>query len=85
MTALRTTSATVSFSAPFMLKGRTEIYPAGSYEVETDEEIVEANGRTVYLRVATLLYIRSPGMARTLRIDPDDLHRALAADRLGQR
>lgn len=80
MTALRTTSATVSFSAPFTLKGRTETYPAGRYEVETDEEIIEGNGRTVYLRVATLLHIRSPGMTRTLKIDPEDLQRALARD-----
>ena len=82
--ALRTTGTTVSFGAPFTLKGRAESFPAGVYEVETDEEIVEGNGRTVYLRVATLLHIRSRGMTRTLKVDPDDLDRALAGDRAMQ-
>lgn len=79
--ALRTTSMTVSFSAAFTLKGRPETFPAGSYEVETDEDVVEGNGRSAYVRVATLLHVRSPGMTRTLAVDPDDLERALAADR----
>jgi len=79
--ALRTSSRTIRFARPFTLKGRTETYPAGSYEVETDEEGVEGNGRTVYLRVATLLHIRTPGMTRTLTVDPEEIERALDRDR----
>lgn len=84
MMALRTTRTTVSFAAPFKLKGIDTPQPAGSYEVETDEEIIEGNGRSVYVRVATLMFLRSPGMVRTVTIDPADLERALAKDRAGE-
>jgi len=77
---LRTTRSTVNFTAPFTLKALAGPQPAGLYDVETEEEIVEGNARTVYIRIATLLYVRSPGMTRTVTIDPDDLRRALAED-----
>src|SRR5690348_5630439 len=37
---MRTTSRTVTFSRPFMLSGIVEPQPAGSYTVETDEELI---------------------------------------------
>ncbi|MBD3760127.1 hypothetical protein [Rhizorhabdus sp.] len=79
--ALRTTPSSVSFSHPFALKGVDGPLPAGSYEVETEEEIIETLHRMVYVRVATLLIIRSPGMTRTVTVDPGDLQMALERDR----
>ncbi len=79
--ALRTTPSSVSFSRPFELKGVDGPLPAGSYEVETEEEIIETLHRTVYVRVATLLIIRSTGMTRTVTVDPSDLETALERDR----
>lgn len=79
--ALRTTPSSVSFSRPFELKGVDGPLPAGSYEVETEEEIIETMHRTVYVRVATLLIIRSTGMTRTVTVDPGDLETALERDR----
>ena len=78
---LRTTRSTIGFAAPFRLKGRPETFEAGSYEVETEEEAIDAGQHIVYLRVATLLYVRSPGMTRTLTVDPGDLQSALARDK----
>jgi hypothetical protein len=80
--ALRTTKSAVVFAAPFTLKAvNGEILPAGNYEVETDEEVIEGNERTIYRRVATLLFVRSGGTTRTVTVEPLDLAQALANDR----
>ena len=56
---VRTTTRTVTFARPFMLKGIDEEQPAGSYTVETDEELLEGASVPAYRRIATL--IRLPG------------------------
>lgn len=81
MTRLRTTRSSVTFDAPFKLKSFDEPRPAGTYEVDTYEEIIQGNARTVYRRVATLLYLRSSGMTRNVAVDPNELQDALARDR----
>jgi len=79
--SIRTTCSTVTFRNPFSLRNVSGIQSAGTYDVETDEEIIEGNDRTVFRRVATLLYIRSTGITRACTIDPKDLAAALAQDR----
>src|SRR6185295_18120733 len=37
----RTTSKTVTFALPFLLKGVDRVLPAGDYRVVTDEELME--------------------------------------------
>ena len=78
---IRTTKSTVTFRSPFRVKGMSEQQPAGTYEVETDEEAIEGNDRTVYRRVATLLILKDAGHTRTVTIDPASLEAALATDR----
>jgi hypothetical protein len=78
---LRTTRSTITFTAPFTLAGLGETHPAGTYELETDEEIIEGNAHTVYRRVATILFVRQTGMRRALTVDPKDLEDALVKDR----
>ena len=80
--ALRTTRSSITFTAPFDLKGIAGTLPAGSYDVETEEEIIETMTHTVYLRVATLLYVRTIGMTRTLTVDPQALQDALDRGRM---
>lgn len=80
--AVRTTRSEVTFLAPFVLAELDEPQPAGSYVVETDEEIIEGNERTAYVRVATLLYLESGAMTRVVSIDPTGLQAALANDAL---
>jgi hypothetical protein len=53
--AMRTTRSEVTFTASFNLPELEAPQPAGTYKVETDEEIVEGNERTVYVRRAILL------------------------------
>jgi hypothetical protein len=78
--ALRTTRSSVTFQAPFRLAALDEVLPAGSYEIEAEEEVIERNARTAYVRVATLLYLRTTGMLQIVAIDPQDLRSALEAD-----
>ncbi|MGV3481060.1 MAG: hypothetical protein ACO1O3_14005 [Sphingobium sp.] len=78
--SIRTTSGTATFAAPFRLKGVNETLPPGTYQVETDEEVVEGNARTVFRRVATLFYVPTASGMRVCTVDADDLAAALAAD-----
>jgi hypothetical protein len=77
---IRTTKSTVTFRAPFQVKGMSEQQPAGTYDIETDEEAIGGNDHTVYRRVATLLILRDAGRTRMVTIDPVSLEAALAAD-----
>lgn len=77
---LRTTRSSVTFQNPFEFPGTDGIQSPGAYDVEIEEEIIETVSRTVYVRMATLFYIRSPGMVRTVAIDPHDLEAALEKD-----
>jgi hypothetical protein len=81
---LRTTSRTVTFTRPFLLSAIGEEQPAGTYTVETDEELVGNGPITAYRRISTL--IRLPGRPGSLvqeqvvDIDAAELAAALARD-----
>lgn len=80
----RTRRATVHFNAAFRLADLDEELPAGSYETETDEELLEGISFSAYRRVLTVLHLQSepgrPGVRRTVMIQPGDLDVALARD-----
>lgn len=82
--ALRTTRRTVTFSRPFTLAGIDGVQPAGSYEVETDEELVEGLSFAVYRRLATVMRLPVPdggaGSLQIVTIDPADLAEAEQRD-----
>ena len=77
---IRTTRSRVTFSAPFTLPEVEEAIDAGTYDVETDEEVVEGIERTTFIRVATLLRCTQRGTTQTLTINPEGLRVALEAD-----
>jgi hypothetical protein len=81
--AVRTTRSQATFLAPFALPELDGPQPAGVYDVDTDEEIIEGNERTVYVRVATLLYLETGAATRIVTIDSIGLQAALAQDALG--
>jgi hypothetical protein len=65
---VRTTSKTVTFMHPFSLTGTDEVQPAGTYTVETDEELLQPSSLPAYRRIATLLRLeRNTGTVS----DPD--------------
>jgi hypothetical protein len=54
---IRSRRETVTFKHPFCIKGVDRTLPAGSYEVITDEEMIEGLSFAAYRRVATLIKV----------------------------
>lgn len=77
---MRTTKSAVTFRRPFVLNEDVGELPAGSYDVEMDEEEMSFADRLAYRRVATHFYVRTQGSMRVLTIDPLELEAALARD-----
>jgi hypothetical protein len=80
---VRTTGRTVTFVHPFNLSGTDEVQPAGTYTVETDEELLQASSIPAYRRIATLLRLeRTTGTVLTqiVETNPVELAGALARD-----
>jgi hypothetical protein len=81
---IRTRKRTVTFRRPFVLGGIDEELPAGAYDVETDEELLEGISFPAYRRISTLIYLDSnpdhPGLKQMLTIDLNELDAALTRD-----
>lgn len=74
----------VTFAFPFQLDGDEEMFAAGNYTVETEEESLEGPSFLAYRCIATTLIRHSPrGTFRRSKywtIDPDELILALERD-----
>ena len=81
---IRTTTKQVTFKRPFRLSAGGELFPAGCYNVDTDEEILDGLSRLAYRRISTAIYVPGrpdhPGVTRMLMIDPKQLDAALASE-----
>jgi hypothetical protein len=84
MTQQRTVRDTITFRHPFILHGFDEPLPAGTYTVETFEELIEGLSFNAYRRVETLLHLNPPPGQANLRqvivIDPVVLEEARQRD-----
>jgi hypothetical protein len=58
---MRTSRKTVTFRRPFSLSGIDEVQPAGTYTVETNEELIEGLSFPAWRRTGTVLLLRQPG------------------------
>ncbi len=80
----RTQRSTLVFSRPFRVDGEARLQPAGTYLVETEEELLEGLSFPAYRRAGVTI-TRQPAVAgalvQALGVDPADLARAHAADR----
>jgi len=80
----RTVRDTIVFRRPFVLSGFDEPLPAGSYTVETFEELIEGLSFNAYRRVETLLHLNpQPGQAnlrQVIVVDPVALEEARQRD-----
>ena len=78
----RTRRTETSFARPFLLKGVDRMLPPGTYEVVTDEELIEGLSFPVYRRLSTVIFV--PGQFASsiemITIDPADLVAAQAED-----
>ena len=74
---MRTTRESVIFAHPFVLDGAEGVQPAGTYDVEVDEELIEGLSFLAYRRVATTIYLplgsRAVGSHQAVRVDPGEL------------
>ena len=77
---MRTTRKTVTYMRPFHLDGIDGLQPAGAYDVDTDEELIEDLSFAVWRRVATMIHLRGAGVTQVYRIDPVDLDASLLRD-----
>ena len=74
---VRTTSKTVTFRHPFNLTGTDEVQPAGTYTVETDEELLQPASVPAYRRIATLMRLaRTTGTVLTQIVETDPVELA---------
>jgi hypothetical protein len=80
----RTSSKTVTFMHPFLLKGVDRTLAAGDYRVVTDEELIQELSFPVYRRVATMIFVlAASGHASSVEmvtVDPGDLQEAQDRD-----
>ncbi len=83
----RTTRQNVTFRRPFSISGTEGVQPAGTYIVETDEELLEGLSFPAYHRVSTsiILPVRGGGSGsyKVVRIDPAELEGAQRWDAEG--
>jgi hypothetical protein len=81
---VRTTSRTVTFMHPFDLSGVDEVQPAGTYTVETDEELLQTLSLPAYRRISTLMRLpaRPTGtmLTQIVEINPLELAALMAKD-----
>ncbi|MGG5817798.1 hypothetical protein [Falsiroseomonas sp. HW251] len=80
----RSQRTTLVFRHPFVLKGLDRPQPAGTYDIETEEELLEGLSFPAYRRVSTTMTRRMAASGAVLQaqvIDPAELEKAIAADR----
>ena len=78
----RSRHETVTFKHPFRIKGIDRVLPPGSYEVVTDEEMIEGLSFASFRRVATMIMVpaaaphgSSMEMISIGSVDLSDAHR----------
>ena len=76
---IRTRHYIATFGAPFTLPGLDRTYPAGSYDVSTDEESLDLSF-AAFRRVATTIMLVDGPMTQAWPVDPKDLEAAIASD-----
>ena len=79
----RTSRHEITFRHPFRLEGADDVHPAGTYVIETDEELVEDLSFTAYRRVATSIIMPlsgGGGSYQKIATDPSALEAAQLRD-----
>ncbi len=79
---LRTSRRSVTFRSPFSMRGVDGVQPAGTYTVESEEELLEQLSFTAYRRVSTSIVLPLGGANsyQLLKVDPADLEAAELRD-----
>jgi hypothetical protein len=78
--ATRTLTRQVTFQRPFQLGGFDAVQAAGTYTVDTDEELIEQLSYPAWRRTGTTLRLPRAGATEFVPVDPEELSRALLRD-----
>ncbi len=83
---IRSRHETVTFQHPFRIRGIDRLLPPGSYEVITDEEMIEGLSFPVFRRVATMITVpaATPNTMERVSIGSVDLSDAQRMDASGR-
>lgn len=81
----QTTHKSVIFSEPFQLPEFETSLPAGTYDVETEEEVLEGNVHTAFRRRTTTLRIRNGAAIERHPVNPEHLDAAWERDQRAAR
>jgi len=80
----RITTRTITFRHPFAMAGLDGWQPAGSYVIETEEQLLQALSLPAWRRLHTAIRLpQRPGVSmieQVVLIDPEAIEAALAAD-----
>ncbi|MBL8895516.1 MAG: hypothetical protein JNJ53_12995 [Rhizobiales bacterium] len=75
----RVRRSSIEINRPFQIPGLTTVYPAGRYEVTTEEEPLGDSMTPVFKRISTTIYVpRRPGdvgLGDFFEIEPAELSR----------
>ena len=77
----RTTSKTVTFALPFLLKGVARVLPAGDFRVVTADELMEGLSFPVFRRVSTIILVPTEFCQAVEMLTVDPLNLQVAQDR----
>ena len=77
----RTQRTMSAFARPFLLKGVDRLLPPGTYEILTEEALIEGLSFPVYRRLSTVIFVPGQIEACTEMVSIDPLDLAAAQDR----
>jgi hypothetical protein len=73
----RTRRKLVTFAQPFFLRAIDALVPAGAYNVDTDEELIDGLSFLAYRRTATWIHLPSvttkSGSSQMILVQPSEL------------
>ena len=78
---MRTQKSTATFTKPFTLNRAIGELPAGTYEIEIDEEEILTANSSGYRRSAIYFFVQSGASTRTVMATPSELDSAIERDR----
>lgn len=76
----RTSHSHVTFRRPFRLAGMDAVAPAGSYQVDLEEERLDTLTVEAWRQTAVILQVTSAGVTDHVTVDPQELRDALLRD-----
>lgn len=76
----RTIHSTATFTRPFRLPGVDSVLPAGTYNLNAEEEKLDTISIESWRRTVTTLQVTTLGVTEHVAIDPQDLREALLRD-----